>query len=339
MPLPNNPITRVVQSASNIAGSFANSINGGSLPPIGNAEGKAALDATVNRLSGGVGSALNGATAGLQSVGGALGTAAGQLSNTLGDIGRSINSGGLGGALGSLGAAAGTISSVAGGINNLLGALRGANLPSGGELFKRSAAATTISSAPVNDWRVRINCNFGLLGNGYGRLVETGGVVWPYNPKVSISSKANYSSLDLVHNNYPFPAYKNSKIEEITIAGDFTCETENDASYWIAATTFFKAATKMFFGASAYAGNPPIVCQLNGYGPGVFNSVPVVITSFTMDLPEEVNYIRCGTSSFGPTWVPIVSNISVTVMPIYNRTKLRRFSLQDYGSGKMTGYI
>jgi hypothetical protein len=340
MPLPNNPLTRVVQSASNIAGSFANKINGGSLPPVNDAEGKANLDATVNRLSGGIGSPLNGATAGPQNIVGALGAAAGQVSNIAGDIGRTLNRGDLtGGALGSLGAAAGAISGVAGGINNLLGSLRGANLPSGGELFKRSATATSISSAPVDDWRVRINCNFGLLGNGYGRLISTGGVVWPYNPKISINSKANYNALDLVHNNYPFPAYKNSKIEEINISGDFTCETESDASYWIAATTFFKAATKMFFGASAYAGNPPIVCQLNGYGPGVFNSVPVVITSFTMDLPEDVNYIRCNTSSFGTTWAPIVSNVSVTVMPIYNRTKLRKFSLQDYGSGKMTGYI
>jgi hypothetical protein len=339
MPLPNNPVTKVFASAANIAGSFANRLNGGSLPPISNAETKANLDATVNRLGGGIGSPLNGATSGLQSFAGAIGSAAGQISNLAGDIGRSISGGGLGGALGSLGSVAGSISSVAGGINNLLTGIRGKNLPGDGELFSRSSEATTISAAPADDWRVRVNCNFGLLGPGYDRLINTGGVVWPYNPKISITSRANYNSLDLVHNNYPFPAYKNSKIEEINISGDFSCETESDASYWIAATTFFKAATKMFFGASAYAGNPPVVCQLNGYGPGVFNTVPIVITSFTIDLPEDVNYIRCGTSAFGPTWVPIMSNISVTVMPIYNRTKLRRFSLQDYGSGKMTGYI
>lgn len=339
MPLPNNPITKVFSSAANLAGSFSNPLNGASTTPIGNAESKAFLDGTVNRLSGGVGTALNGATAGLQNFGGAIGAAAGQISNIAGDIGRSISGGGLGGALGSLGQVAGSVSSLAGGINNFLTGLRGKSLPAGGDLFKASAEATTISAAPADDWRIRINCNFGLLGGGYGRLVETGGVVWPYTPKVSISSKANYTALDLVHNNYPFPAYKNSRIEDINISGQFSCETEKDASYWIAATTFFKAATKMFFGASAYAGNPPIVCQLNGYGPGVFNSIPVVITSFSMDLPEEVNYIKCSTSPFGTTWVPILSDISVTVMPIYNRTKLRKFNLQDYGSGKMTGYI
>jgi hypothetical protein len=338
MPLPNNPITKAFSSASTQAASFANRLNGGSSTSIGNPEGKASLDGLVNRLSGGIGSALNGATAGGQSAFGSIKGAASSLSNIAGDIGRSISGAGLGGALGSLGSLAGKASSIAGGLNNLLGGIRGKNLPSA-EMFKSSASATVINSAPVEDWRVRINCNFGLLGGGYGRLVDTGGVVWPYNPKISISSKANYSSLDLVHNNYPFPAYKNSKIEEINISGDFTCETETDASYWIAATTFFKASTKMFFGESNFAGNPPIVCQLSGYGPGVFNTIPVVVTSFTVDLPEEVNYIRCNTSAFGPTWVPAVSNISVTVMPIYNRTKLRQFSLQDYGSGNMTGYI
>jgi hypothetical protein len=55
-----------------------------------------------------------------------------------------------------------------------------------------------------------------------------------------------------------------------------------------------------------------------------------------VDLKDDVNYIRCNT--FGTnTWVPVVSSISVTVSPIYNRENLRKFKLQDYAQGKMTG--
>jgi hypothetical protein len=133
--------------------------------------------------------------------------------------------------------------------------------------------------------------------------------------------------------------YKNSQVDDITISGDFSCETERDAEYWIQATTFFKAATKMFFGNSNNAGNPPIICKLSGYGPGVFNQVPVIIKSFTMELPEDVNYIQCSISQFGPTWVPVMSSISVTVSPIYNRSRIRQFSLQDYSNGQALGYI
>ena len=35
--------------------------------------------------------------------------------------------------------------------------------------------------------------------------------------------------------------------------------------------------------------------KLNGYGDYVFNNVPVVITTFTVDMPSEVDYIATGT--------------------------------------------
>ena len=135
--------------------------------------------------------------------------------------------------------------------------------------------------------------------------------------------------------------YKNSTVDDITISGEFTCETETDAAYWIAATTFFKTATKMFFGEGALAGNPPLVCNLTGYGSSVFDKVPVIIKSFSVDLKEDVNYINCNTFETN-TWVPVVSTISVVVAPVYNRRRLRKFSLEDYSRGtpaKGVGYL
>lgn len=341
MPLSLSPITKVISSAQSLAGSVSGGLNGSSAASEGFSSAKANLSGLVNNLGGGIGSALNGATAGLTAgVGGAM-NAVGSIANAAGDIGRSINAAGLGGALGQLGGIAGAISAAAGQVNNVLSLFRGKNLPSAGELFQSRMAVTEIAAGGADDWRVRIGANFGLFGNAFPTLQETGGVVWPYTPKITVSTKANYTQIDPVHSNYPFYAYKSSQVDDITISGEFTCETEKDAAYWLQATNFFRTATKMFFGASAYVGNPPIICQLSGYGPGVFNNVPVIIKSFSVDLPDDVNYIRCSASVDGATWVPIVSTISVTVAPIYNRTKLRQFSLQDYanGAGVAKGYI
>lgn len=345
MALSPNPFTEALGNASKMLSSVTNQ-SGGSFSGISFAESKAALEGTVNRLSGGIGSAFNGATAGNSGIGTAFSglgnpiqSAIGGISNVAADIGASINKFGLGGALGGLGGLAGTISAGAGQLNNVLSMFRGRNLPSGAELFEQRGSMVSVSTSNAEDWRIRINANFSLFDNAFDRLVQTNGVVWPYTPSVSITSKANYTSIDTVHNNYAFHAYKNSQIEDITISGDFSCETETDASYWIAATTFFKTATKMFFGASPNAGNPPIICNLSGYGPGVLNNIPVIIKSFQMELPEDVNYIQCSTSNFGPTWVPILSKVTVTVAPIYNRTRLRQFNLTDYANGNALGYI
>jgi hypothetical protein len=365
MPLSINPIAQLVAKVSDSISQATNAAQA-SLPSVGNAIEKANLDATVSRLSGGLTSGLNGLSGGAEkllagaksamggvsdvatSIPGAAGalnslqSVVGSTSNITADIQGGLNKltgGNLAGGLSSL---AGSISSAAGMINNILSLKRGANLPSGGELFLKQGTPIQLFPGTKGDWRVRINCQWNIFNSPLFKPLEnTGGVVWPYTPNVTVSTKAEYSAISTVHSNYQQYGYKNSTVEDIQISGEFTCETETDAAYWIAATTFFKTATKMFFGEGALAGNPPLVCNLTGYGSSVFDKVPVIIKSFSVDLKDDVNYINC--STFGTnTWVPVVSTITVTVAPIYNRRKQRKFSLEQYAKGTPSsgvGYI
>jgi hypothetical protein len=344
-----NQVSASIQTASNAAGS--------ALTDATNTINKAQLDAKISQLSGELGSGLNGLSGNLKtafgssslgdfaskassSVSGAVGSlqsAVGSTSNIAADISGTLNKltgGNLAGGLQSL---AGQISSAAGMLNNILSLRRGANLPGGGESLLKQGQTIKLRPGFKDDWRVRINAPWDLFKSDlFTRLQDTGGVVWPYNPNITVTTKADYTSQALVHSNYNFQSYKNSSIEAITITGEFTSETEVDAAYWIAATTFFKTATKMFFGTGPNAGNPPIVCNLTGYGSSVFDNIPVVVTNFSVDLKDDVNYIQCNT--FGTnTWVPIISTITVTVMPVYNRRRLRQFSLEDYARGGVAG--
>jgi hypothetical protein len=335
---------------------------------------KVNLGSTVSRLSGEFGSGLNGATASLGNAidagqkslqgltstlginGGTLGGianqannlvssvggAAGSLSNLTADIAASVNKLTGGNIAGGLLGVAGNISSAAGMVNNLLSLRRGANLPANGQLFQSRGAIVSMSPIAGNDWRVRLGCNWDLFNSELfnSTLRQSGGLVWPYLPQITVSTKANYTSIDPVHNNFPFQAYKNSQVDDITITGEFSCENEQDAYYWIAATTFLRTATKMFYGTGPNVGNPPIVCKLNGYGSNIFNSVPVVVKSASFDMKDDVQYIKCQIGTMTqPAWVPIMSTITVTVTPIYNRSKLRQFSLEDFASGKTASTV
>lgn len=239
--------------------------------------------------------------------------------------------------------ALGKIAGIVGGVDDLIGIFRSGNIPGGAETaFSRgsTAAYVEVKQGFEEDWRIRIDCNFDLFNGAFPRLSATGGLVWPYLPNITFVSRANYSAVDPIHNNQPFQAYKNSQVEDIQIAGDFSVENEADAEYWIQATTFLRTATKMFFGQGAYVGNPPVICNLTGYGSRVFNNVPVVIKSFSIDFKEDVNYMRYQSpTDASPTWVPVLSTISVTVAPVYNRTRLRKFNLQDFAKGKAVGHL
>ncbi len=374
MSLSINPIAQLVTQVSN-AISRATNANSTSGVTVGDAVSKANLDAKVSRLGAGLNSGLNGVTGGTVVAGastltaafgktatalqgaannvatslpgvnaniGSLQSVTGSISNITADISGGLNKLTGGNLAGGLQSIAGSISKGAGMLNNILSLGRGANLPAGGELFLKQGTPIQLFPGTKGDWRVRITCQWNIFNSPLFKLLEkTGGVVWPYTPNITVSTKAEYNAISTVHSNYQMYGYKNSTVDDITISGEFTCETETDAAYWIAATTFFKTATKMFFGEGALAGNPPLVCNLTGYGSSVFDKVPVIIKSFSVDLKEDVNYINCNTFQTN-TWVPVVSTISVVVAPVYNRRRLRKFSLEDYSRGtpaKGVGYL
>jgi hypothetical protein len=366
-----NPQSKVLAQAQ-AAVAAAQNIAGVGAEGAGTAAAKAALDKTTSMLGAGLDSPLNGITGGgrfnveggfgqLSSTGGVnaaaqtlvggvtgalnnAGQAAGTVSNIASGVAGAIDkltagaasSGGIGSGLAAL---AGKISAAAGQLNNILSLSRAKKLPSGAELFK-SSATVQIVAAEEGDWRVRVACDFDtLFGKGtFSRLVSTKGMVFPFTPNLSFTSKANYTVTEPVHSNFPFQSYKNSQVEDITISGEFPAEKQTDGLYWLEATMFLRTATKMFYGQGAFAGNPPVVCRLTGYGPMIFNNVPVVIKSFTIDLKDDVNYINVpkdGTEN----WVPVLSTISITLSPVYNRERLRKFSLQNFAAGKEIGII
>ncbi len=227
-------------------------------------------------------------------------------------------------------------------------------------------------AAGNTDWRVRLNFPT-AAGSAFANsassimypLFENGknALIFPFTPTVTITHTANYNSLDVTHSNYPFLSYQNSKVEQITITGEFYCETGVDAAYWIAAVHYLRSVTKMAFGDSGKdTGQPPPVLKLNGYGDYVFNNLPVVVKSFTVELPNDVDYIAAGIwrgdrirsddegnpLPAGKTgYAPTKSTITVVVLPIYSRTQQRQFNLGEFvkgnyvlgPSGSTTGYI
>ena len=301
----------------------------------------------LNQLAGDIKNFGNSAMGGNVTVNSAVGGAidklrsvAGSTSNVAADIVGTLNKLTGGNLAGGLMKTAGAVSAAAGMVNNVLSLKRAANLPEGAEVFVPQGEAMQLTVANLDDWRVRIDCEWSIFNSLlFQQLKDTGGVVWPYLPSVTVSTKAEYSTIPITHGNYAQYSYKNSVVDDITISGEFSCETNEEGAYWIAATTFFKTATKMFFGQGALAGNPPIICKLSGYGSSIFKNVPVVIKSFSVDLKDDVNYIRCEPSydTADYTWVPTLSTITVVVAPVYTRQGLRKFNLQNYAAGQMAG--
>jgi hypothetical protein len=206
---------------------------------------------------------------------------------------------------------------------------------------KRSVSVVKVGpnarASEDHDWRVSLSVPPLLQSsNIFAPFAELGKLIFPFNPTILLGSSASYNSVQPVHTNHPFFAYEHSQVDQLTITGEFIQENERDAKYWIAALHYFRTMTKMFYGESDPIGNPPMVVRLNGYGPHVLNNIPVVVTNFTTDMPQDVDYIECEVNG-EINYVPTQAIFTVTVQPQYARRSHSRFSLNDYINGSHIG--
>lgn len=154
------------------------------------------------------------------------------------------------------------------------------------------------------DWRVRLtlapNSNY-LFNTEQAGILDplrpTNGVIFPYTPQITTSYRANYDSTDLTHSNYRGYFYRNSAVDPVTVTGTFTAQNTQEANYLLAVIHFFRSVTKMFYGQSQNLGSPPPICYLSGFGEYQFNRHPVLVSYFNYTLPNDVDYIRAGSSN------------------------------------------
>lgn len=166
-------------------------------------------------------------------------------------------------------------------------------------------------------------------------LQDTFGVLFPYTPSITINHAASYDSTPLTHANYEQPFYQHSTVSSINVSGNFTAANYDEAKYILAVIHFFRSVTKMFYGQDSLAGTPPPILFLDGYGQAMLNHIPVVVTSFQTQLPDNVDYIS--TQAGGNyTNVPTEMRIAVDLKPVYSRNQIsNNFGLEKYASGQL----
>jgi hypothetical protein len=158
------------------------------------------------------------------------------------------------------------------------------------------------------DWRVRLSLAPGAryLYNApdpgiLNPLTATDGVIFPYTPSIDMAYKADYDQYALTHSNYKGYFYKSSSTEAVQMKATFTAQDSAEADYLLAVIHFFRSVTKMFYGQDPQRGAPPPLVYLSGLGQYQFATHPCVISSFSYQLPDSVDYIRARSTNINGT--------------------------------------
>lgn len=175
-----------------------------------------------------------------------------------------------------------------------------------------------------------------------GVLLQNRGIVFPYTPSITVSHSASYDSKNVLHSNYTQYFYKSSSVSGIQITGKFTAQNEYEAQVILAVQNLGRALTKMQYGKDTYAGAPPPVCELYGYGDYMFNYIPVGVESFSMTYPQDVDYISLSTPNlFGNTSVPVVTEVTIGLVILYSKEEILGSSVNGYinNNDRLGGYL
>lgn len=216
-----------------------------------------------------------------------------------------------------------------------------------------------IDGRPVDeDLRVRIKVPGNYIrpstsGNRSANELKDG-IIFPYTPSITYDYKASYKDMTAAHSNYTQYFYQNSSISQISIQGKFTVQSDKDAVVWLNTKHLLASLTKMRYGEDAMAGAPPPVCRLFAYGDYMLKNVPIVITSFRLELSADVDYYSIGTANgaapetealtdengvviaelntqgTNPNFIPVMSTFVINCNPIYSRREMLNFSVTKF---------
>ncbi len=191
-------------------------------------------------------------------------------------------------------------------------------------MFKSRMKPGGERSTPEEDiLRVKLRPKPGKENQVYGErnsgtimtpLFETGGVIFPYTPVITTQFGAEYSAYTPIHSIMDFHTYQRTPAPQFTIMGQFSVQNQREGAYAIAVIHFFRTVTKMYFGQDKDNGKDipigltPPVLLLSGYGNLMFNNLPVIVTNYTIELVNTVDYVKVavktGQSRVRPNVIP-----------------------------------
>lgn len=203
-----------------------------------------------------------------------------------------------------------------------------------------------------NDSRVRIKAgnNATSIANVLGEkdpttnilsiLYETGGLLFPYTPSITVNQSVNWDPLTLVHTNWDVHAYQRTPSVNISVSGIFTAQNQREGEYVMAVLHFLRVVTKSYYGIEdskkGKAGIPPPVLYFSGYGDFIFRGIPCVIKSYNYTFDENTDSSVFWSRTNQSARLPAKMNITIELGVQIGFDKQKNdFNLDDFRTGKL----
>lgn len=119
------------------------------------------------------------------------------------------------------------------------------------------------------------------------------GIVFDLTPKIDYSQSIEYAKTNIPHFNGTLFNYKNTPSPSINLTAHFINGNIDEVSYNIQIIHFLKSISLSDFGTKdEHQGLPPPFLYLNGFGITNFRNLKVLVKSFNISYPDNIDYIK-----------------------------------------------
>ena len=210
----------------------------------------------------------------------------------------------------------------------------------------QSSQATKVINtkmAPQTDRRIKLRPKSGINSFISDSIILkplsiTNGLIFPADVQIDIVHNANYGEQHTTHMNQDFRYYTGTPAQVFRITGTFTSQNTQESLYSLAAMHFISVLTKMHTGSNSSTdssiGLPPPVMLLSGFGPYIFNDLPVIFLSGSYRYEPSVDIVSVILNNVEND-VPSLFTISIEVAVQNTPQKLRTFNWEQFAQGSL----
>jgi hypothetical protein len=161
-------------------------------------------------------------------------------------------------------------------------------------------------------------------------------------PTISESGGVNYDAISPIHHPGDIIKYTNTPSREWSISGiKLASVTPEEASYNQMLINLLRSWRMPYYGDGTAAGKnksklgaPPDVLFFSAYGKQNIGEIPVVMSSLSIEWPNDCDYIHTAGKDQQP--FPVLLNISIGLKEAWSPKQYSGFSLEAFRAGNLT---
>jgi hypothetical protein len=135
-------------------------------------------------------------------------------------------------------------------------------------------------------------------------------VIFEASVPVSESRNVNYDSYGVIHLPTDIWAYRNTSSRRFSMSGNLVSRTPSEASQNAKNIDLIRSWALPDFGGT---GATPPILRLTAYGNNNINNVKVLLSSYSIQFPDTVDYIFTGTVP-----MPVIMNVTIELVEAYS---------------------